>query len=156
MSTLTKYQTANTAFVQDAEVFADLYGKSQPTLTAIRKQAMAAFTKRGIPTIKHEEWKYVNLTSIALTEYRTVSPADSQQLTGSDVEQYRYAGKDAILCVIENGKLNSSASSLSNVPKGVRIGGIDDFSNDATVMNHLFTHASYEEEAMVVLFTYHH
>lgn len=153
MSTLTKYQTANTAFVQDAEVFADLYGKAHPTLTAIRKKAMAAFAKRGIPTLKHEEWKYVNLTSIAKTEYRTASPADSQKLSKSDVEEYRYAGKDAILCVIENGKLNTAASTISNVTKGVQIGGIDDFSNDATVINHLFAHASYEEESMVALNT---
>ena len=102
MSTITKYQTASTAFVQEAQVFADLYGSAHPTLAAIRKQAIVAFSNRGIPTMKHEEWKYVNLTSIAQTDYRTASPADSQKLSNSDAEQYRYAGKDAILCVIEN------------------------------------------------------
>lgn len=153
MSTITKYQTASTAFVQEAEVFADLYGSAHPTLAAIRKQAIVAFSNRGIPTMKHEEWKYVNLTSIAQTDYRTASPADSQKLSNSDAEQYRYAGKDAILCVIENGKLNVAASTMTGIPAGVRIGSIDDFSSDAAVMSHLFTHASFEEEAMVALNT---
>ena len=153
MSTITKYQTASTSFSQEAEVFADLYGKEQPALTAIRRQAITAFATRGIPTMKHEEWKYVNLTSIANTAYRTASPADVQKLTESDAAQYRYAGKEAILCVIENGKLNVSASSITNLQKGVRIGGIDDFRMDASVMEHLFKHAAFEEEAMVALNT---
>lgn len=75
------------------------------------------------------------------------------KLSKSDAEQYRYAGKDAILCVIENGKLNVAASTMTGIPAGVRIGSIDDFSSDAAVMSHLFTHASFEEEAMVALNT---
>ena len=134
MSTRIIYKTAQTAFTQEAEIFADVYGKDQPTLVAIRKKAMDAFAASGIPTMKHEEWKYLNLSNIANTGFRNVSPADKQVLTKHDVELYRLGGKDALLCVIENGKLNTAASSMDALPKGIQIGSINDFTCAFTFM----------------------
>lgn len=153
MSTRIIYQTAQTAFAQEAEIFADVYGKGEPALTAIRKKAMEAFAASGIPTMKHEEWKYLNLSSIANTGFRNVSPADKQILSKKEAEQYRLGGKTSVLCIIENGKLNVAASSMDALPKGIHIGSIDDFKNDASVLSHLFHHASFEEESLVALNT---
>ena len=153
MSTITTHTTAATAFLQEAEVFAELYGKQQPSFSAIRRDAMSAFAKLGIPTHKHEEWKYLNLAPLTTAGYRTVSPSDAPQLTAVDGEQYRLAGKDALLCIVENGVLNVSASSLAALPSGVKIGSLSSFLSDETVSGHLFRHAAFDDEGMVAMNT---
>ncbi len=54
------------------------------SLQGIRQQAFQAFSKWGIPTVKHEEWKYTRISGLfnkayqlpPLQEAVTVSPAD--------------------------------------------------------------------------------
>lgn len=153
MSAMTTPTTTSAGFLQEAEVFAELYGKQQPAFMPLRREAMQAFSKTGLPTRKEEEWKYLNLSSLSTTGYRTVSLADAQILTAADAAKYRLAGEESILCIVENGKLNVAASSLDKVPAGLRIGLLSEFGNDESVQQHIFRHASFENEPLVALNT---
>lgn len=153
MTTISTSAIAPSAFLQEAEVFAELYGKQQPAFLNKRREAITAFTALGIPTGKHEEWKYLNLSGIAATGYRTVSPSDAQSLTVNETEQYRLAGKKSVLVVVENGRINTTASSLNHLPAGIKIGSLSDFSGEESVQSHLFQHADFASEAFVALNT---
>ncbi len=153
MSTITTSATSPSAFLQEAEVFAELYGKQQPAFLNLRRDAISAFAKLGIPSNKHEEWKYLNLSGIATTGYRTVSPTDTLRLTSKDAEQYRLAGKNSVFVVVENGRINAAASSLNNLPASVKIGSLSDFLGEDSVQSHLFQHADFANEALVAMNT---
>ena len=63
-------------------------------LEGIRKQAFAAFTQMGIPTTRHEEWKYTRVAGLFNREYRiSLRPSDNT-VTGSDLEPVRIPGHE--------------------------------------------------------------
>lgn len=152
MTTLTT-SSAAAAFLQEAEEFAKLHGKNQESLQTLREEAKAAFARMGFPSTRHEEWKYVNLSSIASTAFRTVSPSDPFLLSADHFNGLRIAEKDAVLIAIENGRLNREASALGAIPSGIRIGDFAMFSKEKAVFDHLFRHADSSKEPMVALNT---
>lgn len=152
MTTLTQSSAAS-VFLQEAEMFAELYGKQQDGLAALREEARQHFARMGFPTTRHEEWKYVNLSDIAATAFRTPGPSDAFSLNKSNLNTSPIAGEGSILIVIENGRFNAGASSSVTQPEGIRIGQYKDFADDKNVLSHLFRHADSSKEALVALNT---
>ena len=121
-------------------------------LKQIRKHAFARFEALGIPTIKHEEWKYTNLSQLSKSEFHpALHHALSKEIVGNDM----IAGKDVILLVFENGKLNEEFSDYSNLPEGITIGNLADNLDHPLVLENIGRYASFENEAMVALNTAH-
>ncbi len=149
--------TANTIehhpLLQDLEVNSGIAGKHSSFLDDERRKAVHLFNEMGIPTGKHEEWKYLPLTAISKISFKAVSPADAFKLTKADAERFRIAGKEAILVVIENGRFNKAASNANALPKGVTIGALAELASDPRVQNHLAKHAATEHEPFVALNT---
>ena len=65
-------------------------------LKQVRKDALARFEALGIPTTKHEEWKYTNLAQLSESECH---PARDHTLSENDVVNDMIAGKDVVLMV---------------------------------------------------------
>ncbi|MBK8587030.1 MAG: Fe-S cluster assembly protein SufD [Bacteroidetes bacterium] len=122
------------------------------SLKQIRKDALARFEALGIPTTKHEEWKYTNLTALTRSEFH---PALYHTLSKDVVVNDMIAGKEVILLVFENGRLNKELSSFDNLPKGITVGELGDNFDHPAVVKNLAKHASFENEAMVALNTAH-
>ena len=144
--------TAASSFLQEADGFAERFS-GPSVLSDRRREAKEAFGKMGIPSVKHEEWKYLNLSVLQTTGYRTVSPVAETKLNATDVKRFRLCGDDAYLCVVENGSFNAAASAISGLPAGIRIGTLSDLENDPRVQEHLFKLAPYTSEPMVALNT---
>ena len=121
-------------------------------LKEIRKKALARFEELGLPTTKHEEWKYTNLLPLSKSEFH---PALYNTLDKKEVNEDMIAGKDVFLLVFENGKLNKELSSYENLPKGVTVGDLSENFEHPAVIANLTKHASYENEALVALNTAH-
>lgn len=153
MSTLITHTSAVTSFLQEAESFAAGYTGQQTELEGLRRKAIADFSVSGIPTGKHEEWRYLNLSPVSTAGYRTVLPSAEGSLTSAQCERFRLCGTDAVFCVIENGRLNTSASDFSNLPQGFRIGNYESLGHLPEVQQHLFRHASTDGEPFVALNT---
>ena len=49
-----------------------LPGDSLPWLQAIRQEAFAAFTERGFPSLREEDWRYTKLTALDKTVFQSV------------------------------------------------------------------------------------
>ena len=68
-------------------------------LKDIRKKAIGRFEELGLPSTKHEEWKYTNLLPLSKSEFH---PALYNTLDKHEVSKDMIAGKDVFLLVFEN------------------------------------------------------
>jgi Fe-S cluster assembly protein SufD len=152
MSTTTLNNPTNT-LLQQFEEFSGLYGKQTPAFQNLRKEASDKFILLGIPTTRHEEWKYVNLAPLNKINFRSVSPAEPSMLKANDITPFLFAGNNALYFVIENGRYNTNVSVKTTLPKGVTIGSLAELANDPRVQKHFGQHADTTQEAFVALNT---
>jgi Fe-S cluster assembly protein SufD len=148
MSTLqeTKKTSLPSALFQD-------WVNASPRVSAfgdVIKDAAQDFLSQGIPTTKHEEWKYTNVTKLATTEF--AFSAINNTLKKEDVKEMKITA-DAVIVVVENGIINKAASSMEALPKGIHIGSIHDLAEKAEVKKHFLQHADYKTEPFVALNT---
>ena len=98
-------------------------------LSAIREAALASFAANGLPTTKHEDWKYTNLSSVADLGNSWLTDT-AARATAKNVETVVASAIDAHWIVIENGVVNPellgnqgswkrSGISLSSLTEGV-------------------------------------
>ena len=59
MSTSTLNNSSAESFTQAVDHFRELYGNHLPAQKSLQSDAAAVFSQLGIPTTKHEEWKYI-------------------------------------------------------------------------------------------------
>ena len=153
MNTTTATNTENHILLNEQESFSAVAGNHSSFLNEIRTQAAARFNEMGIPSAKHEEWKYVPLAVLTKINFKAIPPTGAFKLSKADAERFRIAGKEAVLVVIENGRLNKNASNVNGLPKGVTIGSLADLAADPRVKLHLTKHAETEHEPFVALNT---
>jgi Fe-S cluster assembly protein SufD len=85
---------------------------SDSGLTSIRDNAFAVFSKMGIPTVKHEEWKYTRVSNLFNKKYEFSVGQDSL-FTPKDVDAIRLPGHEqANELIFVNGKISFSLSKI--------------------------------------------
>jgi len=81
-------------------------------LDAIKSQALADFNKYGIPTVKHEEWKYTRVSGLFQAPFEIQA---KNEIAPQLLQQHLLpCSKEGYLINFENGKF-SSASSIEGV-----------------------------------------
>jgi Fe-S cluster assembly protein SufD len=63
-------------------------------LSAVRQEAFNAFSKMGIPTVKHEEWKYTRIGGLFNKEYQFTLNTSTTRLNASDIDPVRLPGHE--------------------------------------------------------------
>jgi Fe-S cluster assembly protein SufD len=131
-----------------SEYYQSLAKKEFP---ALQENAMEHFNRLGFPTLKNEEWKYTNIAPILSKKFSFSLP---QQNTSKEeiLQRFPFA-KNSIVVVMENGKLNTSASDMGNLPEGMEIKNLSDAKNDAGVINHFNRYADVQADAFAALNT---
>lgn len=82
-------------------------------LTILRKNAFADFSKMGIPTAKHEEWKYTRVGSLFNKEYAFPVSKTPASLTPKEIDAIRLPGHEqANELIFVNGKISFSLSKI--------------------------------------------
>jgi Fe-S cluster assembly protein SufD len=61
-------------------------------LENFRQQAFNTFSKMGIPTVKHEEWKYTRVSSLFNKEYQFPGTKPAPALQSIDIDAFRLTG----------------------------------------------------------------
>jgi len=80
-------------------------------LAAIQQKAFHAFTERGIPTAKNEEWKYTRISPLFNKEYELPFTLETTIVTKEDIDPYRLPGfEEANELVFVNGIFSPSLS----------------------------------------------
>jgi len=135
--------------------FLGQFQKSEPSfaqqLMPMKLEAIGNLEHLGIPTMKHEEWKYTNLAGITNGVFNI--PADENRLKRSDIQSMLPEEANAVVLVFENGRFNKELSTINNIPDGVIIGRIGDFLSHPAVITHLGKIASHQLESFVALNT---
>ena len=132
----------------ELEAYQEIYGNQFPEIAGARIDALNVFRNTGIPTTKHEEWKYVNFSFLSKQSYKLQGQNSVFNLTAGDVEKYKLSA-NSFTVVVENGNFNINASNVTGLPKGLTIGTFSALGNDARVVKHLLNHADYKQEPFV-------
>jgi Fe-S cluster assembly protein SufD len=84
-------------------------------LAQARQNSWARFVEIGIPTTRHEEWKYFNLSSLVTKALRPCGESPTKDV--KDIKEY--LDDTDINVVFLNGVFSEEFSSVSNLPKGL-------------------------------------
>ena len=114
-------------------------------------KAIGFFSRLGFPTTKNEEWKYTNVTPIIARNY-TEAPPVSQVTTEEILKRFPFA-ENGICIVLENGKLNSSASFFDKSTQGIEILPLAEAKKIPSVEKHYNLYADGQEDAFAALNT---
>ena len=92
----------------------NLNGKSGSDFNKIRNHSFAQFKKLGIPTVKHEDWKYSNLKNLDKIQFSFNSESNFSK---TDLESLPFSSLEGISICFVNGVFSEQLSTLGNVPK---------------------------------------
>jgi Fe-S cluster assembly protein SufD len=127
-------------------------GDAPEWLKERRAKALAGFMLSGFPTGNQEAWRFTDIKAIARTEF-DLAPAAA--VTGAELEGLVPAVPGARRAVFVNGRFSAGASSLEELPAGVRFGSLRDFldTDGDRIRAHLGAHASTAEQPFGALNT---
>jgi len=119
--------------------------------TQLRDKAMESFYKQGVPTRKHEEYKYTRVDLMLKGEFDF---STNKNCSDAQIEQLKFL-KEAYIVIIENGIFVEGASNLQNLPKGLTICSLVDAvkSNSPFFEKHYAQYADVKTDPFIALNT---
>ena len=95
---------------------------------AFRQKAFDSFVKEGIPTSKHEEWKYADFTKVLKSDFSLLN----SELTEADIKPFLFDAWDGNLVVVVNGNYSSKLSKIVSPEAEVKIKNFSDAKDSLT------------------------
>jgi Fe-S cluster assembly protein SufD len=96
-------------------------GPQPEALRALRAAALERFEAMGVPTTRHEDWRFTNVAPIERTAF--VRPPLRTDLQTAQLQPFHIA--DTVDLVFVNGRFEPSLSRLDLLPPGIVAGGLD-------------------------------
>jgi Fe-S cluster assembly protein SufD len=96
-----------------------------PWLGAVRREAIARFAERGLPTPRDEDWKYTSIAPIAATAFDLEAGGDDQGLTEEAIAPFCVSEAWSRLVFVD-GRYSAKLSAIGPLPRGVRIESLAD------------------------------
>lgn len=93
------------------------------SLRDVRDLALANFSKKGVPTHKDEEFKYLNLRDLSEVQY---VPSYGATVSRASLESTPLGQLDAITVTLVNGQYAPELSTTDSLPAGVFVGTLAD------------------------------
>ncbi len=91
-----------------------LNGEKSTELFKLREQSIALFEKNGIPTRKHEEWRYTPLTFLNKFDFVPVYKPDIHDVTRELIEDYKIDEHNSLFLVFVNGFFDEGLSNTGD------------------------------------------
>jgi len=115
-----------------------------------RARAASTFRDEGLPTTRHEEWRFTPVTGI--TDVPAL-PASSDRADAQVVDTFLFRDFDGPQLVFVNGHYAPSLSQVRALPAGVRIGSIASMleSDPDTLHRHLGTAIRFRQQGFTAL-----
>jgi Fe-S cluster assembly protein SufD len=119
--------------------------------TQFRDNAMESFYKQGIPTRKHEAYKYTRVDLMLKGEFDF---STNKNCSDAQIEPLKFL-KDAYVVVIENGVFVEGSSNVQNLPEGLTICSLVDAekSNSPVFEKHYAQYADVKTDPFIALNT---
>jgi len=119
--------TAGDITGQFERVRARLSGRGAGWLDALRTRGLARLAEAGFPTVKHEDWKYTNVSPVLRDSLRPVL-ADEVRIEEAEVAAVLggVAGLDgdSPLLVFVDGHYRAASSRHGRLPRGLRVSSL--------------------------------
>ncbi len=130
-------------------------GEQPSWVYPVRKAGLARFAELGFPTVKHEDWRFTNVSPIARMPFRPVLELEASATAGEVLKTMPFAGLDAIRLVFVDGHWSPELSSLGEIPAGATIGSLAVALRNQTpaVQHHLTRYAVSDNNAFTALNT---
>ena len=127
-----------------------------PHIKGMRDEAFTEFEQTGIPTVKHEEWKYTRINDFFNKDYHFTADLQEQSFTASDLSALQLPGhEEANLIVFVNGHFHAELSHTHS--EELEIISLQSAANhevySAIVKEHLGHSASYHTDGINALNT---
>ena len=117
-----------------------------------RRDAIARFAERGLPTPRDEDWKYTSLGPITATEFDLALDGDDPEPSEEAIAPFCVGGPAWPRLVFVNGRFSSKLSALRPLPGRVRIGSLGEAPiTDADVVRGHLTAADEPLDAFTAL-----
>lgn len=125
---------------------------TQDGLDDLKIKGFGSLKSLGFPTVKHEEWKYTNVSPLVKKSF---SVQVASALQKQDLEQLFFNDGDAYRIVFVNGAFNEGLSKLVHDSKAVTIKPLSKALQEdkEVVKQHLGKYAKVEQEAFSALNT---
>ena len=92
-----------------------------PWLETLRGEAQQRFASAGLPTPRHESWKYTNLRPLEKLEF---APWSAEQVSIDRLPSLLPKGQAARRLVFVNGRYRADLSTPGDLPEGVQVDGM--------------------------------
>ena len=147
--------TLNERIVSAFELQQEQSAQTTDAFRDLRTRAAGSFEKLGIPTRKHEAWKYTHIEKTLRHDYALLEPGAASNLSASDVADLRIPGLDAYTLVVVNGAVAPNLGDANGLPKGVHVGSLRDAAQShADVLDTYFgKYADVDADAFIALNT---
>lgn len=148
-------QEKETYLGQFARLEKRLTGNQKPWFHRTRKAAISHFAELGLPTTRHEEWRFTNLAPLTKIPFQLVADGELDGVTVESLEPFSFGGLDGTRLVFVNGRFSEELSSIRPLHNGLQVGSLAAAldSDRERVEPYLARHASYQDHAFVALNT---
>lgn len=152
--TVTEVVQTKNPWLAQYERHASTLSAIAPNLRSLRQQAIDAFARRGLPTLKDEEWKYTNVASLAPASHALVTSRDGV-VARSKVAPFLLEELSGPRLVFVDGHYRPTFSATERLPAHVRVESLAHAlrTTPAVVEAHLGRYASPEAQPFVALNT---
>lgn len=133
---------------------ASLNGESTSYLHGIRQQAINAFNQIGLPSAKHEEYRYTNLGKILEKKFDWIAPHHTNDKLDADIlSAFEIENLDAYRIVFVNGIYSETLSDHDNTQVTITELQKASESHKEVFEKHFGKHASHKVDAFAALNT---
>lgn len=129
-------------------------GTDQAWLRSIRQEAIARFITLGFPTLRHEDWRFTDVSPIAKTRFALARDGHAK-VAPRRLERFTFPALACVQLVFVNGRYAPELSSLSSLPDGVKVLSLAQaLTSDPDVLEeHLARYADFRDNAFSALNT---
>src|ERR671911_439367 len=123
-------------------------------LRDLRQAAIDSFIRSGLPTMRHEDWRYTNVEPIASTGFESAN-GEAKLLRAEDLYAPSFTDPAYNRIVFVNGVFCPYFSSIRDLPAGVQAKNLSAIlaANDSTLRPHLTQNSVSREQPFVALNT---
>ncbi|NMG76949.1 Fe-S cluster assembly protein SufD [Aromatoleum diolicum] len=122
MTNGTRGPFVNGVLARFAEEHEGLPGAALPWLRRVRSDAIGRFAELGLPTTRHEDWKYTSVAAIERRAFDTPFDASSNGLAERALARHALDGTHRLVFV--DGRYAPGLSRLDTLPAGAQVGSL--------------------------------
>ncbi len=122
-------------------------------LRDLRDAAFARFCEVGFPTVRDEDWRFTNLSTLRRTPFR-LARSNAPRFSVSDLAAWHMKGAAARLVFVD-GRFAAQVSACDGVPQGVTVNGLHNEieRRASTIAEHLGRYLNTERDPFCALNT---